>query len=160
MPIIELELHEIEVAGFMATKRQAQNLYRGRKDAHGAKKESGLDLHFNGCLGEIALAKHLNVFWSGALGRLKASDVGMFQVRATAKSDGNLLLHDEDKDDDVFVLARVNGKEVDLRGFILCAKGKDKKYWTPDGAFPGWRACYRVLDSDINRFKVDAGRNF
>ena len=158
--IVVLTESEILHAGFIAAQRQAQNLSKGRADAYGAKRGNGLDLHFQGCMGEIALAKGLNLFWSGQLGNLRASDVSKFQVRATTLSgvrgpEGNLLLHPNDSGADCFVLVRLDGARADLRGYILGSNGKKEEFWKPDGWTSGWRACFRVPEGSLQRFKAD-----
>jgi hypothetical protein len=87
----------------------------------------------------MALAKLLNVFWSGAIGDLRAKDAGRLQVRSTSRSDGCLILHDKDPDDDVFVLAIGFSPTFKFRGWITGKSGKDKAYWRdPIGGRPAY----------------------
>lgn len=147
--IVTLTQSEALVAAIVAVLYEVQNLVLGRQDRYGAdNRVAGLEAHFKGYRGEIAVAKATDRFWCGALGKLKARDVAGLQVRATQPNYG-LTLHDNDKDDDVFILAWVSGLKVDLRGWARASEGKvrdengKKIYWQPDGSLgKNWTAAY------------------
>ena len=135
MTPVLLSWSEVFQAGVIGLMRLTKNLQNGAVEKHGADGDS-LDHHFNGCLGEIALAKWRNTFWSGSLGDYKARDVGRWQVRAAGRMTDRLILHHEDDDEHPFVLALVPHKtlpRVFLRGWILGADGKLLQYWTDPG---------------------------
>ncbi len=128
MPHVELTLGEILHGAFAGICRQVENLKKDRKPFYGADNKNDWQKHIEGCLGEMALAKHLGVYWSGK-GGFRGPDVADYQVRTTPYSDGHLLLHPDDPDDKTFwLLTGVNGI-YDIRGYILGSDGKQQKFW-------------------------------
>src|SRR6185295_10032539 len=102
---VDLTWGEVFQAGVMALMRMTKDLQVGAKERYGAEG-GNLDYDFNGCLGEIALAKWRNTFWSGSLGKYQAIDVGdRWQVRCAGYMGGRLILHPDDNDMHPFVLA-------------------------------------------------------
>ena len=104
-----------------------------RPSTYGADNElGGIKRHFAGCLGEKALAKHADKYWNGTIGRVDLPDVGEWQVRARTRIDYEMVLHPEDKDDEIFVLAHVitaSLPRVRLSGWIYGRDGKKKEFW-------------------------------
>lgn len=128
MARVELTLAETLLAAYAGAMRQVENLKKDRTPYHGAGDKQDWQLHLEGCLGEMALAKHLNVFWSGK-GGFRAPDVGELEVRTTRHENGRLILHPADSDDATFyLLTGVNGT-YDVRGHILGRDGKREEFW-------------------------------
>lgn len=136
MITIDLTWGEVFQAALIAVMRLLKNLQVGAQEKYGADGDN-LDYHFNGCLGEIALAKWRNTFWSGSLGNYRAIDVGdRWQVRAAGRMTDRLILHPDDSDADPFVLALTPHNtlpRVFLYGWIMGADGKLRQYWTDPG---------------------------
>ncbi len=125
---VVLEYFELIKASQVGMLRHVQDLKKGYKDAYGAQAKDGWQLDIEGALGECAVAKAFDIYWNGAVGKLSAPDVGKLQVRTTHHMDGRLILHDKDKDEDIFILVTgVNGKYI-LRGWISGKHGKDALY--------------------------------
>jgi len=106
--------------------RQFSSLKKGLKDAHGANKDNGWDMHIEGACGEAAVAKALNIYWSGTVDTFKrGGDLGSFiQVRTRSKNYYELIVRKDDRDDDVFVLVTGKAPSFNVVGWIL---GKDAK---------------------------------
>ena len=137
--VVTLKTFEIELAGHVAMKRVMFNLERHARERYGAISElGGFDYHFAGCLGEIATAKHCNLYWSGGVGDYGVADVGnRLQVRARTRSHYELPLHNEDKDADPFVLVHVIASclpRVRLAGWVRAAEGKKPEFWKDPGS--------------------------
>lgn len=135
--LITLNESELLLATMVAAMRHAQNLSRGRTEAHGAEGGS-VDPHITGAIGECAVAKHLNRFWSGALGEMRAKDVGRIQVRSSKLPNPSLILHPGDPDEDRFVLVSVRGNAVVLLGWIVAKDGKQERFWRTDTGRPAF----------------------
>jgi hypothetical protein len=105
-------------------------------------EDTGCAAHINGAIGEMMLAKHRNLFWTGTVGTVRASaDVGGYlQVRATELRHGKLIAHPPDKDYQPFVLARILLPEVHLVGWLWGGEAKQKKFWRDDVARPAFFA--------------------
>lgn len=142
---IELSLAEIQMAAFVAVQRTVENLKNGAKHKYGMKEEHGWQMSIEGALGECALAKFLNVYWSK--GTIGAPDVWNVDVRTTPYPTGSLLLHDSDPDDrKFFLLTGINGKYT-VQGYIYGREGKQQKYWRNDS-----RPCFWIPQSDLKPY--------
>jgi len=76
-----------------------------------------------GTIGELAVAKHLNVFFSAGYTGRKSDDVEKYHVRTTAHENGQLLLDKSDPVDKIYILVTVAELPVcKIRGWI---SGKD-----------------------------------
>ena len=138
---VSLTWSEVTQAAVVAVMRQVANIRDGRKDAHGlGPTTAGWGIHVEGCCGEMAAAKALGVFWTGALGNLRSPDIGQrIQVRASTLRDARLILHKDDDDAAAFVLVIGTIPEYLLAGWVLGADGKQESYWTdPKGGRPAY----------------------
>ena len=100
------------------------------------------DLHLYGCKGEMAVAKALNLWWSGHDTQREADrlgDVGQYQVKATLHNDGHLIFQESHKMGKQTVLAIVGANKVKLAGWLhfdtaktLVASGIGRKEKRPD----------------------------
>jgi hypothetical protein len=138
---IELTPDEFLTAAIVGVRRQVMNLRDGRKDAHGANPADGWTLHVEGACGEAAVAKLLNLWWSGNLGRLRAADVGRLQVRTAWRANSSLIIHESDPDDDCFVLVTGRAPAFTVIGWIHGRDAKQPEWW---GDPAGGRAAYFV----------------
>lgn len=134
--VVTLTPFEVELAGFVATRRVVYNLENKAKPKWGQRAEFGaFDSHFPGCLGEIATAKYLDRYWTGGgnIGDYGLPDVSdCIQVRARIDLEHRLLLHPEDNDVEPFVLATVLRKclpRVQLSGWLRALDGKSRIHW-------------------------------
>lgn len=127
---VSLSYPQIMQAAVIGSMRQVHNLQKKRQPRHGAGSWTDWQKHIEGCMGEMALAKHFGAFWDGKVGDLSAGDVGKIEVRTTPAANGHLLVHDWDTPSSVFVLAiGVNGTYT-FTGWI---RGTDAQKDGPDG---------------------------
>lgn len=136
---VRLTWSELMQAAQVGVMRQVQNLREGRVDRYGASDLNGWTPHIEGAIGEMAVAKWMGLYWSGALGDLDADDVGQLQVRASAGQSARLILHPSDPDDRAFVLVTGRGPAVQINGWIVAEDGKQQQWWTdPAGGRPAF----------------------
>jgi hypothetical protein len=128
--VIRLSEAEMLTAAIVGARRQAENLAKGRLDAHGARKANGWQLHIEGACGEMAFAKYADRYWTGNLGDLDADDVGRWQVRTRSEHSFDLILHRTDPDDRAFVLVTGTAPVYVIRGWIMGRDGKREEYWS------------------------------
>jgi len=92
-----------------------------------------------GAIGEMVLAKHLNIKWNKGVNTFHDPDVGSFQVRTTQYLNGKLIVRAWDSDDDVYVLVVGTYPKYYICGGI---RGKDAKQdkWklNPNGTGYAW----------------------
>lgn len=144
--LVTLTWPEINLALWVASERVLFALREQVPEKHGAENDlGGVDYHFAGCIGELATAKHLNLFWPPAIGEFNTVDVGgKVQVRAGRRADHRLMLHHKDGDDVPFVFVMVIGAKlprVTLRGWCYARDGKRQEYWTDPNT---GRPCFLV----------------
>jgi hypothetical protein len=127
-----------------------------RRDARprygAAEGEAGFELGMFSAPGEMAVAKYLNLYWSGANGIYGAVDVGGergVEVRTRSKHRYELPLHDDDEDSFAHVLVTCEDpRELWLVGWIYGRDGKLQKYWK-DPAGGGVTAAYFIPHCDL-----------
>ena len=127
--------------------RQVENLKLERYPTHGAKATMLWQIHVEGALGEIALAKYLGVYWTGK-GGLREPDVGVVDVRTRSKHHYELILHENDPSDRKFYLLTGSYGKYKVHGWIMGKEGKNPDFW---GDPAGGRAAYFVPHSALNQ---------
>jgi len=127
---IKLTPSETRLAAEVGITRQLVNLFKKRSDAYGCPKGVGWQVHIEGCLGELVVAKHLDVYWSGNWEKLKADDVGHYQVRTADSHNKRLILHERDPDDKIFILVTGSAPDYLIQGWIYARDGKKPEFWS------------------------------
>lgn len=135
--IVSLTASEIKLALEVFGQRCAMNIDVGAKHKYGSEQNTHNEaLDIIGTRGELAVAKCLNLYWSGSVGNYKAIDVGgLIEVRAVDDPSKRLMIHEEDKDTPPFVLAvQIKPTLWRLVGWMYGWEAKNPKYWSdPSG---------------------------
>lgn len=125
---VKLTYAEMQLAGLAGIQRQIQNLKDRSKPAHGADDQNDWQKHIEGCLGEMALAKYLGVYWGGK-GFKGDFDVLDVDARTASKDYYCLILHNTDEDERfVYLLTGINGT-YEVRGGMNAKEGKKPEFW-------------------------------
>lgn len=143
---VALTLPELLLGASAGAMRQVENIKLGRKAAFGAGHDNDWQLNIEGVLGEMALAKYLNRYWSGK-GTFRAPDVDQVDVRTTAHPKGHLLIHKEDPDDRRFYLLRGACGSYEVCGWILGRDAKQDRFW--GDKFKTGRPAYWVPQTEL-----------
>ena len=126
-PSIHLSPAEIQAAAYVGLSRQVQNVVNGRIRAYGQKSDLSWERHIEGALGEAALAKYLNLYWSGLEG-MRSPDVGRsIEVRVTTNHSYNLYVRPHNEGLYYFLLTGCNG-DYYIRGWLPIEEIKKEKY--------------------------------
>lgn len=135
--IVTLSWAEMQLAYMVAGQRRIMNMKKKLPGKYGApEREGSEELDLVAARGEMAVAKALNLYWTGTVGDYGAVDVGgLVEVRSRTKDWHSLILHPSDRDDLPFVLADVSDPpRVRLAGWIYAKDGKQDKFWSdPSG---------------------------
>lgn len=136
---ITLTASEIRMAATVGIERQMSALKRNLKNANGYNGKDVWDKHIKGALGELAVAKHLGVFYRGDVDTFKKPDVGAFQIRYTQMDPPALIIRPGDNDDEKFICVTGDAPTLQVHGWILAKEGKNKK-WSkaPNGRPPAY----------------------
>jgi hypothetical protein len=148
---VTLTWPECQLAAFVGSQRQTENIEAGRTNSYGCDPDDGWTPHIEGAAGEMAVAKAFNLFWSGNLRRLQADDVGRLQVRRGAGHYYDLRLHERDPDDRKFVCVTGKMPYFRIHGWIEARDGKQMEFWH-DKYQPGRPAFWvpQRLLKDVN----------
>jgi hypothetical protein len=149
MTTVALTPDEVLQGAMVGVLRRVGNMKTGLADrpTYGAGQNQAWTRDCEGACGELAVAKHLGLYWNGSLGQLKAPDVGKYQVRTTPADGGRLLLHGRDPDDAAFILARGFAPRFQLAGWIMGRDGKRQDWWRE--LVPG-RPCFVVPNEALH----------
>ena len=143
---VHLTPAEMMMAAQAGIMRHVENIKEDTDGTYGVFQPSNWQIHIEGALGEFALAKFLNLWWSGK-GTRDAPDVDIYDARTADSDNKRLILHVRDKDERiVFFLTGINGS-YKVRGWIKGEDGKKQKYWTDPNT---GRPAFFVPVSDLN----------
>lgn len=136
----------------VANARQVSSLKKKGKDSVNRKSNwvEELDKHIIGCIGELAVAKVVGVTWSGSVDTFKTeSDLGdNLQARHRSNPNFSLIVRDNDKDNDVFILSRgLPPGAVEIVGWIRGEDAKKPEYIKDYGSYG--RPAYFVPDNKL-----------
>ena len=124
-------LHAVTVGG----ARHNAAIGQARRDA--VPVDSRWQAHIVGALGELTVAKVLGVYWAPNVGGYDyGGDVAGYQVRATPRDDGPLVIRPRDPDDAVFVLVTGEPPCLHVRGCIRAGDAKQDRYRQAPGGRP------------------------
>lgn len=145
---VELTKYEAYMAADVGCRRQISSAYRKSKSRFGKlDKDYPFEIHIAGALGELACAKALNIYWPGGVDTFKAADLGAnLQVRTRPKPELDLIVRDDDKDEDVFILVTGTLPKYTVRGWIGGADAKQPQ-WKKNPN--GWGAAYFIPQSAL-----------
>lgn len=104
---------------------------------HGYDERNAWQVHIEGALGELAVAKVLKLYWSK--GKRGGDDVGPYRVRTSARDDADLILHETDPDDTRHYSVTGSNGIYRIHGWILARDGKREEWWRdPTGSRPAF----------------------
>jgi len=124
-------------------QRKLPNIVAGSKDDW----NSDVD----GASAEMAVAKHLGVYWNQSVNAGKAPDVLEYQIRSTSHRNGCLIIRERDKVDATYILVITNPPIFKIIGSIHSTIAKQDKYWrkADDMGVGAWW----VPQCDLGEFK-------
>lgn len=116
--VVNLTKMEALIAMEVGGMRHFSSVFNGRQDQHGAS--GAWDLHIEGAMGELCVAKVLGIYWDGAIDVFKRADIGSdIQVRTRSRHDYELIVRDNDSTDDRYVLVTGKCPHYIVRGYIF-----------------------------------------
>lgn len=126
---VNLEWFEVSRAALVGVSRNVEALRKSLTNKMPTNQRDW-DIHILGALGECAFAKATNRYWNGSVNTFKSGgDIGeCIQIRTRSKHSYDLIVRDEDKDGDVFVLVTGGPLEFRVQGWIRAADAKRREY--------------------------------
>ena len=148
---VKLTFGELQMASAIGCSRNLCAITKGFKNQSGLGDGFDWQVNVEGACGELALAKILNVYWSGSVNTFKSGgDVGEFQVRTRSKPHYDLIIRDSDKDDSsIFWLVTGCSPVYTIHGWIICGDAK-KSEWKQDygGRIPAYFVPQKALNKN------------
>lgn len=142
---VRLSYPEMVNAAQVGVMREIADIKKGRVNQYAGGRN--WQNQVAGALGECAAAKGIQVYWSMGVNTYQEPDVGIYQVRTRPKHEFDLILREQDKDDEIFILVTGKNDKYILQGWILGSYGKQKRYLKdPTGKRP---AAYFVPQKDL-----------
>lgn len=146
---IRLSPSELYLAVQVGVTRQLRALRYKMPDRHGLVQGTpGWALHIEGACGELAVARHLGVFWDLGMDRFKMPDVGDLHVRTRSRHDYDLIVRKDDPREGIYVLVTGTAPVFHIRGWMAGAEaqspcflaahgGREEAYFVPaDELYP------------------------
>lgn len=149
MSTVTLTWAEVASGIHAAGMRRIYNLRNGRQPIYGEPHDPWA-ADVEGALAEMAVAKHMDRYWSPASSQAPHTipgDVGPLQVRSTTRPNGCLILHPNDPDEAVFWLVTGSAPTYTLAGWIRGADGKLEQYWREDTGRPAFFVPQTALNA-------------
>jgi len=138
MSKVTLSSCEIFQGAMIGVMRRVRDMKAGRSERHNVPAGGGWQRDIEGALGEVALAKSLNVFIADH-NDMKCPDVGSVDCRMTPRENGRLIIHPDDPDDRAFYLVTGAYGDYVVRGWIRGGDAKRVEWWTdPSGGRPAY----------------------
>lgn len=128
-PIVTLTHTELFFAAQVGVCWTMQAIKRGHGSTYGIGKDEQWERAIQGAIGEMVVAKHFGIYWTGNVGIVGAPDVGEIEVRTTQHQPGHLIIHKRDDDKKTFVLVTGKPPSFRLAGWQFATVAKQEKYW-------------------------------
>ena len=131
-------------ASSVATLQMLRKIANQRNHDHGHKAKRGMRERWadgiHGLMGEIALARALNLPWTpGGLFVSRGDVANKIEVRATEYASGHLLIYEDDENDSPFVLMTGHYPVFRIAGAIRAGLAKEHgAWWKPNADPPCW----------------------
>ena len=150
---VKLELHEVMVGAISGVMRTLENIKTSAKPRYGATNKNAWQISIDGAIGELVVAKYLNIYYA-VKGKKRGPDVGHYQVRSSQNDNARLILHEDDKDDEIFFLVTGVFTDFQVHGWCYARDGKKPEYWQDPGTS---RPAYFVPKAMLNNEKPPQG---
>lgn len=142
---VTLTWYEVAMATHVGWMRQISVIQHNRTRNNGFHG-GGWTEQLEGACGELAVAKALGVYWNGGVDTFKGADVHGLQVRTRSKHEYELIIRDNDKPTDRFVLVTGTAPHFEIRGWIDCADARRPEWRRNHG---GFAPAYFVPHSEL-----------
>lgn len=124
------ELFMVTLVGLM---RKLVGRAKGLSHAYNFKGTDQWSMDIEAAAAEASVAKYLNLFWSPGGVRANADVGDLVQVRWSPRPSARLILHNEDNDDQPYVLVTGEVPNFVIVGWLLGREGKNQRYWNDPG---------------------------
>lgn len=121
---LEVPINSVEMylAAQVGTMRYVASRQRGLPEVIHSGQDWDGDCH--GAIGELAVAKSLGVYWHPTVNEGKSPDVAGYQVRATNRSPGYLIIRPASVKNEVYIFCTIKFPIVKICGWMWLVDAK------------------------------------
>lgn len=146
MEKVTLNHSEMLIGSYVGARRRTESMLKGFKEKlNKVAADMGWNRDIEGAFAEMAVAKHLNIYYNFSVNTFKAPDVGPFQVRHTEIMGGRLILRPDDSDQQAFYLVVGTSPTMYVVGWIYGRDGKKDEWYCPKPEPPCWMVPQTAL---------------
>jgi len=157
---VKLNLPEMLSASNAGTIRQYASDQRNSDYSDGFRgdKMTPLTSHIEGAMGEVCVAKALNIHFTGSVNTYGKPDLGDdIGVRTTNREDYGLLIYPKDDPDYFYYLVKGCSPNYRVCGWIRGGDAKQDKYLAPQ--VNNKITIWRVPEEDLNPMSMEPPRS-
>lgn len=139
MTVIKLSSSELMSAAVTGALRRITSLQNKLNAGiyHASGNEWSTDI--DGAAAEMAVAKHLNTYWSSHVNSMKDPDVLNWQVRSTHHKDGCLIVRKHDNPEQDYILVITAAPNYTIVGRMCASEARQDKYFRQgNGGLDAW----------------------
>ena len=148
---IKLSLTEMLNASNVGVQRQYESDKKGSKFSEGFTEDekTALTIHIEGAMGEVCVAKALNLYFEGTVNTYGQADIGDdIGVRTVTKENYGLLIYEKDNPEYFYYLVKGTAPNFRVCGWLRGGDAKQDKYLAP--YVSKTKNIWRVPESDLN----------
>lgn len=147
--LIMLSWQEIRLAAEVGVTRRIVSMRDNRRDSAGYRGSDPFDMDILGAMGEVAVAKALQVYWSPSVNTFKLPDVDNLHVRSTRYKTGSLIVRPNDPEG-TYLLVIADLPRFKIVGYCSAQYAKQDEFRSqPDATRP---PCWAVPQSRLAPF--------
>ena len=152
---VNLTLAEMSIAAQVGVRRNLEAINKNLRGKHGFDG-SAWTVHIEGAAGEMAVAKTFGIYWDGSVNTFKnGGDVQSYQVRTRSNIKWDLIVRDDDRDDDTFILVVGQAPRFFIVGSIVGRDAKKNEFLQSYGNRP---EAWFVPQSSLRKIEAVDGK--
>lgn len=133
---VRLTRYEVQLGAQIGVARRIEAIALDLKDRNGFSGDSW-GANIEGALGEMAVAKGLGRYFDATVNTFKSGgDIGPYQVRTRPHEAFELIVREDDREGDVFILVTGSAPFYDIKGWILGRDARRDDWWKGFGNKP------------------------
>lgn len=132
---VRLSLTEANAAAMIGVLRNLRSVFDDRKDKLNIGK-GYFQAHIEGALGEMAVAKALNIHNPLTVNTFKDADLGVcLQVRTRSEHWHDLIVRENDSSDEIYILCTGSCPEFKVHGWVYGSEAMRDEYLKNHGEY-------------------------
>jgi hypothetical protein len=148
--VVTLTREELERAAIGGVQRRLAGMYQNRRSTHPETPDhlqQWWESNVIGAIGELAVAKALDMEWDPTIGRVDCHDVGPYEVRTTQQPTPVLRYRTHNDPNNTYILCQYRRDRVLIHGWLKGRTVLDLGYMEHDDVYvAGADQLYSITD--------------